>query len=272
VTAPGFRWEEVLDRLSQFYRTGDWRVPYLRDHAEDPFQVLIGTILSQRTRDENTDRASAALFARYPDAARLAKARPAQIEPLIRGTGFYHTKARAIQAVAVQILERFNGQVPRDLETLLTLPSVGPKTANCVLVFGYGLPGMPVDTHVHRIANRLGVVRTSTPEESEARLRQVVQEAYWNPLNPLLVQHGQNLCRPIGPKCELCPIETLCATGVARTEGRATPRPEDDPRRRTVRPRRSTAAKRGRASAAPRSPIARTGARRTTRPPAGRRR
>ncbi|HEY6237815.1 MAG TPA: endonuclease III, partial [Thermoplasmata archaeon] len=138
-----------------------------------------------------------------------------------------HVKARAIRACAREVLDRFGGEVPRDLPTLLTLPGVGPKTANCVLVFGYGLPGMPVDTHVHRIANRLGVVRTRTPEESEARLREVVPERYWIPLNPLLVQHGQNLCRPHRPHCNRCPIADLCATGRALRAGRRPPRPAD---------------------------------------------
>lgn len=222
-------WEALLDRLGEFYHAGDWRVPYLRDHAEDPFQVLIGTILSQRTRDENTDRASARLFAKYPDARSLAKASAKQIEPLIRETGFYRTKAKGIHTCAREILDRFGGVVPQTLEELLTLPSVGPKTANCVLVFGYGIPGMPVDTHVHRIANRLGVVRTKTPEETEAALRAVVPVRYWIPVNPLLVQHGQNLCRPIGPKCPECPVAELCATGIALAAGRRPPRDADAP-------------------------------------------
>jgi endonuclease III len=225
-------WEVVMDRLSALYHRGDWRVPYLRDHAEDPFQVLIGTILSQRTRDEATDVASARLFARYPDPARLAAADPRSIEPLIRETGFYRTKARAVRDCAREILERFHGVVPRTMEELLSLPHVGPKTANCVLVFGYGIPAIPVDTHVHRIANRLGVVHTRTPEETEARLREVVPERYWIPLNPLLVQHGQNVCRPVGPKCPECPVADLCATGVALRAGRAPPRPADRPRTR----------------------------------------
>ncbi len=232
-----FDWEAVLDALSAQYRTGDWRVPYLRDHAEDPFQVLIGTILSQRTRDANTDRASRALFARFPDAASLAGARPSQIEPLIRATGFYRVKARVLVATARAVLDRFGGQVPRELAPLLSLPGVGPKTANCVLVFGYGIPGVPVDTHVHRIANRLGVVRTRTPEETEARLRATVPERYWIPINPLLVQHGQNLCRPHRPRCDLCPIARSCATGRAIRSGRAPPRAEDavprPPKKRT---------------------------------------
>jgi endonuclease III len=229
--SPPFDWELLLDRLSAFYRTGDWRRPYLRDHAEDPFQVLVGTILSQRTRDEATDVASARLFARYPDATSLAAAPGRELERLIRPVGFYRTKSRVIRACARELLDRYAGEVPRDLPRLLELPGVGPKTANCVLVFGYGIPAIPVDTHVHRIANRLGVVRTSTPEATEARLREVVDPRYWIPVNPLLVQHGQNLCRPLRPRCPACPIAELCATGRARKEGRRPPRAADDPRR-----------------------------------------
>ena len=225
-------WERVLDGLSPFYGTGDWRVPYLRDHAETPFQVLVGTILSQRTKDANTDRASRALFERYPDAPTLAKARLPDIEARIRATGFYRVKARAVRAVARELLERFGGEVPRTMEELLTLPSVGPKTANCVLVFGYGIPAIPVDTHVHRIANRLGAVGTATPEATEVALRAVLPERYWIPINPLLVQHGQNLCRPRNPKCRECPIVSECATGRALRDGRDPPRREDRPPRR----------------------------------------
>ena len=226
-----FPWDTLLDRLSAFYHTGDWRVPYLRDHAENPFQVLIGTILSQRTRDEATDVASAQLFARYPDPESLARAPIPGVERLIRGTGFYHTKARVLRRVAEQVRDRFHGVVPRTFEELTSMPGVGPKTANCVLVFGYGIPAIPVDTHVHRIANRLGVVRTRTPEETERRLTERVDPKYWIPVNPLLVQHGQNICRPIGPRCAECPIAELCATGVALRAGRAPPRLADRLRR-----------------------------------------
>ncbi|MCI4320370.1 MAG: endonuclease III [Thermoplasmata archaeon] len=226
-SATSFDWETVLDRLSAFYGTGDWRVPYLRDHAEDPFQVLIGTILSQRTRDANTDRASALLFARYPTAERLARAPLPSIERLIRSTGFYHVKARVIRACARTLLAQYGGRVPSTLEELVALPGVGPKTANCVLVFGYGVPAMPVDTHVHRIANRFAVVKTRTPEATELALRATVPREFWIPINPLLVQHGQNLCRPRNPLCSRCPLEELCPTGVARRLGRPTPRPED---------------------------------------------
>jgi endonuclease-3 len=222
-----FPWTTVLDRLSELYHTGDWRVPYLRDHAEDPFQVLIGTILSQRTKDANTDRASAALFARYPSPRELALAPLGGLERLIRPVGFYRTKARNIRACARAILREHGGVVPRRYEELLKLPGVGPKTANCTLVFGYGEPAIPVDTHVHRIANRFGVLRTRTPEATEEELRRILPREYWIPLNPLLVQHGQNLCRPRNPRCPECPLVSLCPTGIAREHGRRPPRAED---------------------------------------------
>ena len=200
--------------------------------------MLIGTILSQRTKDANTERASAALFARYPDARSLARAPIAELERLIHRTGYFHVKARAIRASAQAILDRFGGTTPADRDQLLSLPGVGPKTANCVLVFGFGLPAVPVDTHVHRIANRLGVVRTRTPEQTEEALMRVVPRDLWLPLNPILVQHGQNLCRPRAPLCPRCPVATICATGRALAHGRTPPRPED--RRSAPRPRRAS--------------------------------
>jgi endonuclease III len=234
-------WDVILDRLSAFYHRGDWRVPYLREHAENPFQVLIGTILSQRTRDENTDRASAQLFAKYPGPKELAAAPAGRIEKLIHSTGYYRTKARHIRRTSRAILDQFGGHVPADRNLLLTLPGVGPKTANCVLVFGYGMPAVPVDTHVHRIANRLGLVHTKTPEQTEREIVEKVPPQYWIPLNPILVQHGQNICRPNRPLCDKCPILEYCATGVALRDGRAPPRKEDDPRYRRLQRRGRTA-------------------------------
>jgi len=267
VAAAAFDWEGILDRLSELYGTGDWRRPYLRDHAENPFQVLIGTILSQRTRDANTDAASARLFARFPDAPRLARAKRSEVEALIRATGFYRVKARVVGRVAQELLDRFGGEVPSRFEDLVSLPGVGPKTANCVLVFGYGIPAIPVDTHVHRIANRLGVVRSRSPEDTEDQLRERVDPRYWIPLNPLLVQHGQNLCRPNRPRCPECPIADQCSTGRALSEGRNPPRPEDRPRR-PASPEAGQARRASRASGRPAPPTRR----RMTRPPRSRRR
>lgn len=178
--------------------------------TEDPFKVLISTILSQRTRDEMTEIASDDLFAVYPDAQALAKAPIARIRRLIRPVGFYNQKALRIKEVSRILLERHGGRVPASYEELLELPQVGPKTANCVLVYGYGIPRIPVDTHVHRITNRLGLVKTKTPEETEAALVAVVPEEYWIDLNGLLVRFGQKICRPIGPRCPECNFRRFC--------------------------------------------------------------
>ncbi len=182
----------------------------IAEETEDPFKVLISTILSQRTRDEMTERASHNLFAEYPDVKSLAKARLGDIRRLIRPVGFYSQKAARIKEVSRILLDSYGGKVPPVYEELIDLPQVGPKTANCVLVYGFGVPRIPVDTHVHRITNRLGVVRTKKPEETERALTRVVPEEYWIDLNGLLVRFGQSICRPIGPKCHECNFRRFC--------------------------------------------------------------
>lgn len=175
-----------------------------------PFRVLISTVLSHRTKDEVTHEASRRLFARFPDAARLARADPAQVASLIRPVGFYNQKAAAVVRISNELLLRFGGTVPRDIEALTTLPSVGRKTANVVLVNGFRLPAVAVDTHVHRISNRLGWVATKRPEETEAALRALAPRDSWLHLNDALVNHGRTVCRPIGPRCSICPVLSTC--------------------------------------------------------------
>ena len=133
-----------------------------------------------------------------------------RIERLIFPVGFYRTKARALRALSRELLERFGGQVPDDLDALLTLPGVGRKTANLVVSVGFGKPGICVDTHVHRISNRLGFVRTSTPERTELALRRKLPRRHWIGYNDLLVAFGQNVCRPLSPHCSRCPVAGLC--------------------------------------------------------------
>ena len=178
--------------------------------TEDPFKVLISTILSQRTRDEMTDKASHQLFAKYPDARSIAEARLPEIRRLIRPVGFYVQKAVGVRDVSRIILREYGGKVPHEFDELLKLPQVGPKTANCVLVYGFGIPRIPVDTHVHRITNRLGLVKTKTPNETEAALMKVVPKEYWIDLNGLLVRFGQSICRPVGPRCGECSFRRFC--------------------------------------------------------------
>jgi len=203
---------EVVRRLKRLYG------PAVKVWNRDPFTVLVGTILSQRTRDENTAQASMALFSEYPDAQALAKADNSSVERLIRPSGFYRVKARLIIEVARQLLERFHGKVPSDIDGLLSLPGVGRKTANCVLVYGFHKQAIPVDTHVHRISNRLGWVRTRTPEETEAELASSLPRRYWLDINELLVTHGQRLCRPIGPRCTECPVNNICPKLISSKE------------------------------------------------------
>ena len=177
---------------------------------EDPFLVLISTILSQRTRDEMTDVASRRLFAKYDTPQALATADPSDVERRIRPVGFYRQKTVQIRKVSQVLLERYGGAVPRTYEELIELPQVGPKTANCVLVYGFGEPRIPTDTHVHRVSNRLGLVRTKTPEATERRLMATVPERFWLHINELFIRFGKDICRPIGPRCPRCSFTSFC--------------------------------------------------------------
>ena len=178
--------------------------------SRDPFQILISCLISLRTKDQVTAEASARLFrlARTPRAMVGLSAR--RIAQTIYPAGFYRTKARTIKAVSRTLLDRHGGKVPDDLEILLTLKGVGRKTANLVVTVGYGKPGICVDTHVHRISNRLGIVKTKTPEQTEFALRQVLPRRHWIPYNDLLVTFGQNVCKPISPICSTCPVHAPC--------------------------------------------------------------
>jgi endonuclease-3 len=189
----------------------------------DPFQVLIKTILSHRTKDENTDAAAERLFARFPTPAALKAAPQDEVERLIRSTGFYTVKAARVIEVSRIIDEELGGIVPRDKAALMRLPGVGPKTANCVLVFAYGDDAIPVDTHVHRIANRIGWVSTKTPEETEPALERVLPRHLWAPANELLVTFGKAVCRPLRPRCGECLIAGSCAYFLATTHKREEP-------------------------------------------------
>lgn len=203
--------DEVISAIEKMLKSdGKTVLRDLKERGKDPFVVLIGTILSQRTRDERTEDAVKRLFERFKGVEDLAEASPDEVAELIRGVGFYRSKSKSIVEVARIIRDKYKGIVPKDMEELLKLPSVGRKTANCVLVYGHGLNAIPVDTHVHRIANRIGIVSTRTPEETEMKLREKVPERLWIILNDLLVSFGRSICKPIGPKCEVCTIKQEC--------------------------------------------------------------
>ena len=180
--------------------------------------MLVSTMISLRTKDEVTAAASARLLARASGPAALAALSEAVIARLIFPAGFYRTKARHLRAAARLLLQRHGGRVPQSMENLLALPGVGRKTANLVRNLGFGLPGICVDTHVHRISNRLGWVRTRTPLETERALQKVLPRRWWIPVNGLLVAFGQRTCTPLSPRCSVCPIRRHCArVGVTRS-------------------------------------------------------
>lgn len=177
----------------------------------DPLSILIGTVLSARTRDENTSAVVKKLFSRYKTARQLARAKVSDVEKIIKSTGFYHVKARRIIEVASIIDSKYSGKVPQTLDKLTDLPGVGRKTANCVLVYAFDKPAIPVDTHVHRISNRLGLVHTKTPEETETELMKKIPEEHWLRINDTFVMYGQNICKPISPMCSACKIKRMCS-------------------------------------------------------------
>jgi endonuclease-3 len=175
----------------------------------DPFKILIGTILSSRTRDEKTTKVMNNLFRRFKNAKELAEADMDEIKTIIHSIGFYNVKAKRIKEVSKLIVEKFN-EVPNDIEGLLELPGVGRKTANCVLVYGFNKPAIPVDIHVHRISNRLGLVNTKTPEKTEIELSRIISKKYWPEVNQTFVMYGQNVCLPIKPNCKICELKKIC--------------------------------------------------------------
>ena len=182
-----------------------------KEHKEDPFQILIGTLLSARTQDATTHAASTRLFraARTPKA--MAKLTEKQIEKLIYPVSFYRNKARFVRATCQALVDRFGGKVPGTLEELITLRGVGRKTANLVMILGFhSVKNICVDTHVHRISNRMGWVRTREPNETELALYRATEQRWWPYLNLYLVTWGQNVCRPLYPRCGQCPLADSC--------------------------------------------------------------
>ncbi|HTF56701.1 MAG TPA: endonuclease III [Planctomycetota bacterium] len=194
--------------------TGRYRATMLEGWAAesvDPFRHLIGTILSARCRDEVTDVVSRHLFEAYPTAAKLAVAPRAEIERRIRSIGFYRVKARYIIETSRMLMEEYGGSVPATLEELTRFPGVGRKVANCVLVYAFGKPAIAVDTHVHRVSNRLGWVKTRTPDQTERALEEILPRRHWLALNELLVAHGKATCRPVRALCSQCGVSRWCA-------------------------------------------------------------
>lgn len=180
------------------------------EEKNDPFKILIGTILSARSRDENTSKVVHKLFLKYKDAKELADADIDELKSIIHSIGFYNTKALRIKQVSQIIAEKYDGMVPNMINDLLELPGVGRKTANCVLVYAFNEPAIPVDIHVHRISNRIGLVNTKNPKDTEAELSKIVDKKHWLVLNNTFVRFGQNICLPIKPRCKICGLTNIC--------------------------------------------------------------
>jgi endonuclease-3 len=193
-------------------------VTLIAAEREDPFLTLIGCVLSLRTKDETTAAASNRLFRRARTPQKMLTLKPRELERIIFPVGFYRTKARAIRGICRDLIDKFGGRVPADIDQLLTLKGVGRKTANLVVTEAFGKPGICVDTHVHRISNRWGLVCTKTPEKTEMALREVLPRRHWIEYNRILVAFGQTICQPVSPWCSRCPIEARCPRiGVARS-------------------------------------------------------
>lgn len=196
----------------------DWPIPAIGKYTKTPYKVLISCILSLRTKDKTTIEASDRLFLMADNPNSMVGLLAAEIESIIYPVSFYRVKAETVQEISKQLLDRFGGEVPADIDDLLTLPGVGRKTANIVVTLAFRKEGIAVDTHVHRISNRLGYVHTNSPDETEMVLRDKLPRRFWIVVNDLFVAFGQNLCKPISPHCSICPVKKYCdRVGVAKS-------------------------------------------------------
>ncbi len=202
------RWkeDEILEMLSSIQS----QAPPHHFEFHDPFWVLITTIMSHRTRDEVTDAAARNLFNRYGDSGHLSKAKYEDVLNLIGNVGFMTVKAKRVIEAARIIEEKFGGKVPDRLEDLMTIPGVGRKTASVVLADSFGIPAIAVDTHVHRVSNRIGWANSKDPEATEEQLKKIIPKEKWVGFNPMMVEFGKKICRPVGPRCNECSINAHC--------------------------------------------------------------
>lgn len=211
-----------IDKAAEILRreTRKWKEPVVTAIARrrDPFQVLVSTILSLRTKDDCTREASKRLFARGRSPRGLLRLQEAEIAELIYPVGFYKTKARTILGVCRVLIDEHGGKTPDTIDALVALKGVGRKTANLVLTRGYGKEAICVDTHVHRITNRWGYVKTQSPDQTETALREILPRRHWIQINDWLVAYGQNLCTPVSPWCSRCKLAAWCErVGVERS-------------------------------------------------------
>jgi endonuclease III len=194
----------VLGKLQQQHPDADTELKY-----EDPYQLLVATILSAQATDAGVNRVTPALFQRYPNASALARATAEELEPQIHSTGFFRSKAKSLMGMARGVVERHDGEVPKTMEALVALPGVGRKTANVVLGHALGVPGLPVDRHVLRVANRIGIAKSDDPVEVERQLGSALPPATWTNASDTLIFHGRRICKP-KPLCDVCAVRDDC--------------------------------------------------------------
>jgi endonuclease III len=203
--------EIVLTKLSAYTKTIHTPIlDLVKAQTNDPFKILVGTMLSARTKDETTTKVLEKLFTKVNAPADLIPLSLKEIEDLIYPIGFYHQKAKYLKELPDVLNNKFNNKIPDTIDELIQIPGVGRKTANLVVILAFDKSAMCVDTHVHRISNRLGYIKTKTPLESEITLREKLPIKHWKTYNSILVAFGQNLCRPINPQCERCPVSQEC--------------------------------------------------------------
>lgn len=201
---------KVLKILGKKYSSTDKTTLNRMRKNPNAFKILISCLLSLRTQDKNTEIASRKLFEVADTPKEILKLPITKLEKLIFSSGHYKKKSRVLQSVSKEIIERFNGKVPETKEELLSIKFVGPKTANIVLAFAFGKEALPIDTHCHRIPNRIGWIKTKKPEQTEKELEKILPRKYWADFNAIFVQFGKDICVPISPKCSICPIEKYC--------------------------------------------------------------
>ncbi len=200
---------ELLDKMEKEAKKRNAPVFTLKSWLKEPFHHLVAALLSSRTRDEVTIVAAQRLLSKAKKPEELAKMDVKEIEELIKGVGFYRVKAKKLKELAKVLVEKYNSKVPLDIEELTKLPGIGRKSANVVLAYS-GIPAIAVDTHVHRISNRLGLVKTKKPEETEEKLKEIFPKELWSKVNRAFVGFGQTVCKPQKPLCNECPISEFC--------------------------------------------------------------
>jgi endonuclease-3 len=212
------RIEKVMKNLAKYFDYKERTTLNRMRKKPDPFKILISCLLSLRTQDKNTEKASKKLFAVADTPKKILQLSDTELEKLIYSSGHYKKKARTLKHVSKVLLEKHKGKVPNTRKELLKIKGIGPKTANIVLAFAYGKPVLPIDTHCHRIPNRLGWIKTKTPEQTEEELEKILPKKYWLEFNAIFVLFGQTICQPISPKCSECPVREYCPRiGVTRS-------------------------------------------------------